>query len=145
MITPESIKNNSHIILFDGVCNLCSGFMQFVYKRDTKAIFKFVWLQDDTSKEILNWLNLDSNNFKTIILIENDKPYYKSTAFLKIVRYLHFPWPLLTIGYTIPQFFRDCIYDYVAKNRYRWFGKKETCLIPTGELLKRFSLRRPTF
>ena len=83
MKTPESIKNNSHIILFDGVCNLCSGFMQFVYKRDRKAIFKFAWLQDDKTKEILDWLKLPTNNFDTIVLIESGKVYFKSTAFLK--------------------------------------------------------------
>lgn len=126
------------IILFDGVCNLCSGFMQFVYKRDAKGIFKFVWLQDDNSTEILTWFNLGSESLKTIILIEEKKAFYKSTAFLKIIRYLRFPWPVLSIGYIIPTFIRDWIYDFVAKNRYRWFGKKDQCLIPTGELLDRF-------
>ena len=132
------IKDNKSIILFDGVCNLCSGFMQFVYKRDKKGMFKFAWLQDEKSKDILDWLNLSKDEFETIILLEKDKSYTKSTAFLKIIRNLPYPWPLLGVGYFIPRFLRDAIYDFVAKNRYNWFGKKETCLVPTGDLLKRF-------
>ena len=138
MNTPEVITLYNHIILFDGICNLCSGFMQFIYKRDRKKIFKFTWLQDDKTKEILDWLKLSSQNFETIILMESGNAYFKSTAFLKIVRLLPFPWPLLGVGYIIPRVIRDVLYDYIAKNRYRWFGKKEECLVPTGDLLKRF-------
>lgn len=145
MNTPNSIKNNSHIILFDGLCKLCSGFMQFIYKRDKEAAFKFAWLQDDKSKEILDWLELPGENFDTIVYIESGRAFFKSTAFLKIVRNLSFPWPILSVGYILPWFLRDMVYDFVAKNRYRWFGKKEACLVPTGKLLKRFSLRGPTF
>jgi predicted DCC family thiol-disulfide oxidoreductase YuxK len=112
--------------------------MQFVYKRDSKRIFKFAWLQDDKSKEILEWLNLDSENLKTIIFIENEYPYFKSTAFLKIVKYLRFPWPILTVGYIFPRFIRDWIYDYVAENRYKWFGKKDKCMVPIGDMVDRF-------
>jgi len=138
MNIPESIKQNNHIILFDGVCNLCSGFLQFVYKRDKQGRFKFAWLQDEISGEILTWLDLNSDSFKTIILIEDETAFYKSTAFLKIVKYLCFPWPLLSVGYIFPRFIRDWIYDFVAENRYKWFGKKEQCMVPTGDLLKRF-------
>jgi predicted DCC family thiol-disulfide oxidoreductase YuxK len=138
MNIPDSKNQNSRIILFDGVCNLCSGFMQFVYKRDSKRLFKFAWLQDDKSKEILEWLNLDSENFQTIIFIENEYPYFKSTAFLKIIKYLRFPWPILTVGYIFPRFIRDWIYDYVAENRYKWFGKKEKCMVPMRDMVDRF-------
>ena len=98
MNIPDLIKQNNRIILFDGVCNLCSGFMQFVYKRDARGIFKFAWLQDDKSKDILDWLTLSTDSFKTIILIEAGKTYFKSTAFLRITRFLPFPWPLLSVG-----------------------------------------------
>ena len=138
MNIPDLIKQNNCIILFDGVCNLCSGFMQFVYKRDIKGRFKFAWLQDDKTKEILVWLNLGSESFKTIILIEGGKPYYKSSAFLQIVRYLRFPWPYLIVGHILPEFIRDWIYDFVAENRYKWFGKKEKCMVPKDDLLNRF-------
>jgi len=138
MKNPDSIKQHNCIILFDGVCNLCSGFMQFVYKRDTKGRFKFAWLQDDNALEILQWLELDSEGLKTIILIEDENPYFKSRAFLKIVRNLRCPWPVLTVGYVLPRIFRDWIYDYVAENRYEWFGKKDQCMVPKGDLVKRF-------
>jgi len=138
MNIPDSIKQHNCIILFDGVCNLCSGFMQFVYKRDVKGRFKFAWLQDEKTKGILAWLDLGSDSLKTIILIEEEIPYYKSSAFLKIVKYLRFPWPFLTVGYVLPRIFRDWIYDFVAENRYKWFGKKEQCMVPSGDLLNRF-------
>jgi predicted DCC family thiol-disulfide oxidoreductase YuxK len=138
MNIPDPVKQNNYIILFDGVCNLCSGFMQFVYNRATKNIFKFAWLKDEKSKEILNWLKLSSDNFESIILIESGNVYYKSNAFLRIIRFLPFPWPILRIGYFLPLFIRDTIYDFVARNRYRWFGKKNECLVQTGDLLKRF-------
>ena len=138
MNIPDSLKQNNHVILFDGVCNLCSGIMAFVYKRDNKNRFKFAWIQDENSKEIFNWLDLDLEDIKTIILIDMEKPYFKSTAFLKIVRYLRFPWPVLTVGYILPGIIRDWIYDFVAVNRYKWFGKKEACMVPTGDLLNRF-------
>jgi len=112
--------------------------MQFVYRRDKKNIFKFAWLQDEKSREILNWFDLHSENVRTIILIDSETVFFKSSAFLKIVRFLRFPWPVLTVGYLLPRIFRDWIYDVVAKNRYRWFGKKEQCLMPTGDLLNKF-------
>ena len=135
---PESVKDNHSIILFDGVCNLCSGFMHFVYKRDRLGIFRFAWLHDESGREILDWLQLPKESFKTIILIKDGIVYSKSTSFLKIVRYLHFPWPLLSVGYIMPRSIRDRIYDWVAANRYRWFGKKDQCLMPLGDLNKRF-------
>ncbi len=138
MNTPNIIESNDHIILFDGVCNLCSGFLQFIYKRDKSGVFNYTWIQDKRGIEILDWLNLPANQSDTIVLIEHGQSSTKSTAFLKIVRHLKFPWPLLRIGYLIPVFIRDAIYDWVAKNRYQWFGKKGACMIPTGDLLERF-------
>lgn len=138
MSIPDIITENKRIILLDGVCNLCSGFMQFVYKHDNKMIFKFAWLQEKICKDILDWLSLPSDSFETIILIEENKPYFKSTAFLKIVRHIRFPWPLLLAGYIVPRFIRDWVYDHVAQRRYKWFGKKDQCLVPTGDVLNRF-------
>jgi predicted DCC family thiol-disulfide oxidoreductase YuxK len=138
MVLPDSTKQNSRIIIFDGLCNLCSGFMQFVYKRDEKDNFKFAWVQDEKSVKILDQFNLHKESLKTIILIESEIVYYKSSAFFKIVRLLRFPWPVLTVGYLIPRAIRDWIYDFIAENRYRWFGKKEQCMVPTGDLVKKF-------
>ena len=138
MEKPSSINEHNRIILFDGVCNLCSAFMQFVYKYDSKMNFKFSWLQEEQGRNILEWLNLPTDDYETIILIENGEAYFKSKAFLRIVSRLCFPWPILTIGVIIPNILRDSLYDMVARNRYRLFGKKEKCLIPTGKLLSRF-------
>jgi predicted DCC family thiol-disulfide oxidoreductase YuxK len=138
MQKPVSLKEHNRIILFDGACNLCSGFMRFVYKYDSKKYFKFAWIQEEKGKEILEWLGLPTDEYATIILIKNGQAFYKSNAFLKIVRYLRFPWPVLNIGIIIPIFIRDWIYDMVARNRYRLFGKKDHCLVPTGDLLGRF-------
>ena len=138
MELPAIIQAHKRIILFDGVCNLCTGFLQFVYIRDPKGVFKFTWIQEDIGKDILCWLDKSTDIYETIIFIEKGKAFYKSDAFLKIVRLLKFPWPVLTAGYLLPRFVRDRIYDWVARNRYKWFGKKETCMIPTAELRARF-------
>ena len=143
MNTPDSIKENNRIILFDGVCNLCSAFLQFVYKYDHKKTYKFTWIQEEKGNEILEWFQLPTDEYETIVLIENGQPYFKSKAFLNIVRNLCFPWPVLSVGVIIPNFVRDWIYDMVARTRYRLFGKKDRCLMPTGELLNRFL--RPVF
>jgi predicted DCC family thiol-disulfide oxidoreductase YuxK len=138
MNKPDSIKTHSHIILFDGECNLCSGFLKFVYKRDKKGIFQFAWIQDEVSKEILDWFKMPTDHYDTIILIQNGKAILKSDAFLEIVKNLKFPWPSLTIGKIIPLKMRDSIYDLVAGSRYRWFGQKEACEMPKGDLRERF-------
>ncbi len=138
MKNPQIINAHPHLILFDGVCNLCSGFLQFVYKHDKRGIFKFAWIQDDVSGEILNWLDMPTDQFDTIVLIKDGQAYFKSTAFLEIVNLLKFPWPLLYMGIIIPLRIRDKIYDWVAENRYRWFGRKDSCMVPRGGLRDRF-------
>jgi predicted DCC family thiol-disulfide oxidoreductase YuxK len=134
----STVLKDKQIILFDGVCNLCNGFIIFVYKRDSKAKFNFAWIQSELGKQILEQLNMPTDEYDTIIYMENGEVYFKSTAFLKIVKHLKFPWPLLWIGVIIPRFLRNWIYDLVAQNRYKIFGKKEQCLPPTGDLKKRF-------
>jgi predicted DCC family thiol-disulfide oxidoreductase YuxK len=138
MALPKIVKANERIVLFDGVCNLCSAFLSFVYERDKCGMFKFAWIQSEHGKEISKWLNMPTDNYVTMIYIEDRKPYLKSTAFLKIVKYLKLPWPVLSIGFIVPKFIRDWIYDRIAVNRYKLFGRKEQCLMPTGELRKRF-------
>ncbi len=138
MNIPTSLKEHNHIILFDGVCNLCSAFLQFVYKYDHKKTYKFTWIQEEKGNEIMDWFQLHSNEYETIVLIENGQLFIKSKAFLNIIRNLCFPWPVLSVGIIIPNFIRDMIYDWVARNRYQLFGKKDRCLMPTGELSGRF-------
>jgi predicted DCC family thiol-disulfide oxidoreductase YuxK len=136
---PEAVAQNPHIIVFDGVCNLCSGWVSFVYNRDIAGRFKFVSVQSELGKELLIWCGLPTNYFSTMVYIENGQAYFKSSAFLYIVKWLKFPWPpMWLIGRRMPKFMRDWLYSRVALNRYRLFGKRSSCLVPTGQLAARF-------
>jgi len=134
----SKILQNQKLILFDGICNLCNGFMIFIYRRDPGAKFSFAWIQSEPGKQILTQLNMSTEEYDTIVYLENGQATFKSSAFLKIVKQLKFPWNLLWTGIVIPRFLRDWIYDLVARNRYKIFGKKDHCLVPTGDLTKRF-------
>ncbi len=126
------------IILFDGVCNLCSSSVQFVIKHDSEQKFKFASLQSDIAKSILQDFAAASTSFNSVILVEEGKVYYRSTAALRIAKQLSFPYNLLYAFIIVPPFIRNAVYDYIAKNRYQWFGKKEECWVPTPELRDRF-------
>ncbi|MFP7298025.1 thiol-disulfide oxidoreductase DCC family protein [Neobacillus niacini] len=125
------------IILFDGVCNLCHSGVQFIIKRDTKGYFKFASLQSETGQMLLNKYGV-SKKIDSIILIENEKVYIKSSAALRISRSLDGYWRYLIILKVIPPLIRDFLYDSVAKNRYKWFGKKDSCMLPSLEMKNRF-------
>ena len=126
------------VILFDGVCNLCNGFVQFVVRNDRKGKFKFASLQSEFSQRELSTWNIDHQQISTVILLDGGRIYSKSTAALKILRKLDGFWPLLFVFIVVPKFLRDAVYNTVAKNRYKWFGKKESCMLPTPELKDRF-------
>ena len=126
------------IILFDGVCNLCNGAVNFVIKRDSGNVFKFTSLQEKQGTLLLKKYAIDARKLDSIVLIENDSVYTKSSAALRIARKLSKLWPLFIIFIIIPSFIRDGIYDFIAKNRYKWFGKKEQCMIPTPGLREKF-------
>ncbi|WP_282180016.1 thiol-disulfide oxidoreductase DCC family protein [Maribacter stanieri] len=133
------MESNKKIILFDGVCNLCNNTVQFVIKRDVNDIFRFTPLQSDTAKKLLHERNIDIDDIDSIILIEPNVAYYtKSTAALEIGKELKGYDGLSFILLWLPESFRDIVYDYVAKNRYKWYGKKESCIIPTQELKNKF-------
>ncbi len=125
---------NKSIILFDGVCNLCNNSVQFIIKRDKKKRFFYASLQSDAVQSILLQFELKNSDFDSIILIDKGKVYQKSTAILKIIKHLNNAWKLSYIFIIVPKFIRDFIYSIIAKNRYKWFGKRETCMIPTKEL-----------
>ncbi len=129
---------NKSIILFDGVCNLCNNSVQFIIKRDSKQRFLYASLQSDAGQSILLQFQLNNSDFDSIILIENEKVYQKSTAILKIFKHLGIGWKLSYGFIIIPRFIRDGVYAFIAKNRYKWFGKREVCMIPTKELKMRF-------
>jgi len=128
----------SKIILFDGICNLCNSFVQRVIKNDSKNIFKFASLQSDFGQKFLKDKHLDHLELKTIILIEGDKFYTKSTAALKIGKELKGIYQISSILIWIPKAIRDFVYDIVSRNRYSWFGRQESCMMPTPELKNKF-------
>jgi predicted DCC family thiol-disulfide oxidoreductase YuxK len=129
----------NHIVFFDGVCNLCSESVQFIIKNDTNNLFKFSSLQSEFAQKTLVNKNItEISNFRTIILLTNNNTYSKSGAVLRIARYLKFPFNLLYIFIIIPPFIRNAVYDFVSKNRYRWFGKKAECWIPDETLKSKF-------
>ena len=133
------MESNKKIILFDGVCNLCNNTVQFLIKRDVNDIFRFTPLQSDTAKKLLHERNIDIDDIDSIILIEPNVAYYtKSTAALEIGKELKGYDGVSVILLWLPESFRNIVYDYVAKNRYKWYGKKESCMIPTQELKNKF-------
>lgn len=133
------MENYKKIILFDGVCNLCNTTVQFVIKNDKEDIFRFSPLQSDTGKKLLTERNIDTEDIDSIILIEPNVAYYtKSTAALEIGKYLKGLSTISSILLWLPESLRDIVYDFVAKNRYKWYGKKESCMIPTEELKNKF-------
>ncbi|WP_413362890.1 thiol-disulfide oxidoreductase DCC family protein [Lysinibacillus sp. 3P01SB] len=123
------------IILFDGICNFCDASVQFIMKRDNGA-FKFASLQSDIGQELVTRHKLQG--IDSLVLIEEDKAYTKSTAALRIAKRLKGLWSVLYIGIIIPKPLRDPLYDLFAKNRYRLFGKKDACMLPTKEERARF-------
>ncbi len=126
------------IILFDGVCNLCNSGVQFVLKRDRENQFLFASLQGRTGQEYLQKFHLPANDLNSFILVEGDLFYNRSTAALRVARLLGGLWLLFYGFMIIPRFIRDAVYNFIAKNRYRWFGKKEECWVPTPELKAKF-------
>ena len=126
------------VILFDGICNLCNASVQFVIKHDKQGIFRFSALQGHYAKEILPGFEKDLKIIDSIILVENNQHYTKSSAALRIARRLSGLLPLLFAFIVIPKFIRDWFYDIIAKNRYQWWGKQESCWIPTPALKSKF-------
>ncbi|MEH3114748.1 thiol-disulfide oxidoreductase DCC family protein [Pedobacter terrae] len=126
------------VIFFDGVCNLCNASVQFVIERDNKNIFRFTALQGEYAKKILPKFNVDLKRIDSIVLVERGALYSKSSAALRIARRLSGLWPMLYAFIIIPKFIRDWVYDIIAKNRYKWWGKQESCWVPTPKLKNKF-------
>lgn len=131
-------SENKKIVLFDGVCNLCNDAVTFIIKHDTEDRFRFAALQEEPGISLIRRFGIDSEKVDSIILIDNNKALIKSAAALKISFYLSGIYPLASIFRIIPQVISDMIYDFIARNRYKWFGKKESCMIPTPELKRKF-------
>lgn len=126
------------IVFFDGVCNLCNGFVQFIIERDPRARFRFGTLQSDEARSILEGSAIDPRDLDTVIYRRKGRLLTRSSAALNVFRDLSGAWPLLYAFIIVPPYLRDAIYRWVAKNRYRWFGKRDSCMIPTPDLRSRF-------
>ncbi len=126
------------VILFDGVCNLCNQSVQFIINRDPKSKFQFAALQSSFGQEQLRKHNFNAETFTSFVLVSGDKVYDRSRAALEIARQLSGAWPLLYAFVVVPPFIRNFVYDWIARNRYRWFGRTDECMLPTPELRSRF-------
>ena len=135
----QDLPQDKKIILFDGVCNLCDSSVQYVIKHDKKDLFRFVSLQSELGQKILKHIGINPMHIDSIVLYEPGiSYYYKSTAALHIAKGLSGIFTLGTIFTILPTGLRDSVYDYVAKNRYKLYGQKETCMIPSPELKAKF-------
>lgn len=128
---------DQQILLFDGVCNLCNGFVQFVLTRDKNATFAFASLQSELGRQLLQQYRL-SADLKTVVLVKDDRAYTKSDVPLLVGQALGGVWAIARLGWLFPKFFRDGVYDLIAANRYRLFGKQEACMLPRPEWKNRF-------
>jgi predicted DCC family thiol-disulfide oxidoreductase YuxK len=132
------MEHANRLVLFDGVCNFCNFWIQFALKHDKKGKLKFGSLQGTTAQQILPQYNIDPAVLTSVIFIEDGTAYRESTAALKVCKYLDGGWKLLYVFIIIPAFLRDGLYKWIGRNRYKWFGKQESCMLPTPEQRARF-------
>lgn len=128
----------NHVILFDGVCNFCNSSINLIIRKDRKNIFRFAPLQSEAGAALTRHYGIDTDKTDSIVYIENGKAYVKSSAALRIARHMKGLYPLLYGFIVLPKFMRDPFYDLIARNRYKWFGKKDSCMIPTPEIREKF-------
>ena len=126
------------LILFDGVCNFCCSWVRFLIRRDPGKKFRFAALQSSAGQEVQRRVGLKPDQLTTMILLEGNRHYVKSSAALRIARRMKGPWPLLFLFIVIPAPLRDLFYDFFARNRTRWFGRQENCMVPTPDVKERF-------
>lgn len=131
-------KEVERIVLYDGVCNLCDASVNFIIEHDPDAKFQFAPMQETAGQALLKKHGLEDLDMSSFVLIKNGKVYLRSTAWMHIVRDLRGPWKTLAVFGVVPSFIRDGIYNFIGANRYKWFGKKDMCLMPTADIRKRF-------
>ncbi|MEM1320219.1 MAG: thiol-disulfide oxidoreductase DCC family protein [Bacteroidota bacterium] len=136
--TQSILNSGKSILLFDGVCNLCNSSVQFILLRDAKAQFHFAAIQSEVGQQLLKHFDLGKEELKSLVLIENGRAYLRSTAALRCARHLGSAWPLAYAFVIIPRPIRDAVYNWIASNRYRWFGRQESCMLPRPEWKGRF-------
>lgn len=139
-LAPNSHQWTTHerVIVFDGVCNWCNAWVNFTIDHDPHGKFKLGMLQSENAQQMLRTLQLSPESFETFLLLEQTRVFTKSTAALRIVRHLSGFWPLLYLFIVVPRPLRDAVYDFVARHRYKWMGKTETCRVPTPSERARF-------
>lgn len=139
-VAESSARGDSEhpVLLFDGVCNLCNGAVRFVIRRDRAARFRFAALQSRSGQALLRRFALPQAELETLVLVEGTRAFTRSAAALRAARRLDGAWPLLYALMVIPRPVRDAVYDFVARRRYRWFGRRDECMVPTPELRARF-------
>ncbi|MXN90674.1 DUF393 domain-containing protein [Flavobacterium sp. Sd200] len=135
----ENLPKDKKIVLFDGVCNLCDSTVQFLIKRDKKDIFRFVPIQSALGQQIIKHIGIDTSKTDSIILYEPGQAYYyKAEAAIKIAKELGGVYSVLNIFSILPKSLNNLVYDYVARNRYKWYGKKDACMMPTPQMKAKF-------
>ncbi len=132
------MSESAPLILFDGVCNLCAWAVRFIIERDPQGTFRFASLQSDLGRSLLGRHGIDPAQTDSFILIEDGVAHAESTAALRVARHLSGLWPVCYAAIVLPRLLRDPVYRFIARNRYRWFGKQQSCMIPTPELRGRF-------
>jgi len=135
---PPKTGINDKVILFDGICKFCNAWSKFIIRFDKNKVFKLASLQSDAGQELLKTFHIPTDSFETMFLVEGNRIHEKTSAFLRIIKCMPFPWYLLTVLVCIPPFLRNWVYDRVAKNRYRLFGKYDSCIIPDSTQSDRF-------
>lgn len=138
MSTPPHVAEQHRIVMFDGVCKLCHGWSKFLIRFDRQRLFSLCTVQSPAGQDLLRWAGLPTDQFDTMVYIENGKIYTKSDAFLKIIAQMPFPFLLAALGWLLPRVIRDWAYDRIAANRYRIFGRFDSCLLPTPDHEARF-------
>ena len=131
-------NSEAHILLFDGVCNLCNSIVQFTIKRDPKEKFKFASLQSESGQALLKKFGLPTDDFDSFVFIKGDKYFLKSSAGLHVLKELGGVWKLFYVVIIFPRPLRDFVYNIIAKTRYKIFGRQATCMVPTPRLKQRF-------
>ena len=132
------MNRDQPVILFDGVCNFCNAIINFIIRQDKKRIFLYATLQSNAGKRILEESKFPTDIFESFLLLDKGKLYSKSAASLRLYNYLPWYWKWTQLFWIFPKFIRDWVYDIIAKNRYKWFGKREECMVPSSELKERF-------
>jgi predicted DCC family thiol-disulfide oxidoreductase YuxK len=135
---PPLVGPDDRVVLFDGVCRLCSGTVRFLLRHDREGVFRLAAIQSPEGQAILDWFGFSAGMSGTLLLVEGNRVFTRSTAVLRIAQRLRFPWWLAGAGFVVPRVVRDWVYERVARNRYRWFGKRESCLVPAPDQAGRF-------